>query len=562
MQKSFLDYFSDKDVIYLLCKYRLKHARKRHKIHMMRDISSHPKTNLITHEKFLCPLELRRLLPPRRTWIRLRESKRKRKAPDGSSFSKDSSVVALESLFNTVMTRRRNKSGGDTEEWVDNLDLFIKDIQDAAAGHKPLHISPPKITPVDKGGKKRTGQYRPIASYDLRDRVIISLCSNYLMSLFDDQFHDCSHAFRKKKNTNHHSAVRSIKEYRKNFLDNDLWATECDIQKFYDCVNHREIKRTFIEFSDCLQKSGRFVHERASDIFFAYLSSYCFNINVLPLSGDAQHFKTFNLPTGIYKWVDTSELYPLGTDQERIGVPQGGALSCLIANLILHNVDGQVIKRKKDPDLLYIRYCDDMIILHPNKRKCQNALNRYKKALTKLKLAYHPDVENPDYGKAFWSDELKSKRPYRWSLKQVPWLNFVGYQIRADLAVRVRRKSILKEIKKQRSETNRVLKAIDAIRAKKNDDSGLNYHSRKSINQLAHSLRSRLISMSVGRISLHNYRTHNYTLCWSSGFQEINYNKYSRAQMTLLDRTRGKQLCRLKRKLSGLKLESIDSEAN
>ena len=560
MHKSFSEYFTDREIIFLLCKYRLKHARKRHKIHMMRDISSHPKTNLIIDEKYACPPELSELLPSRRTWSRLSQSKRKRQALDGRFHPKDSSVVSLESLFNTVMVRRKNRTGSDKEEWIDRLERFIQDIQDVLSGYAPIHLNAPRITPVDKGGKKRTKQYRPIASYELKDRVIISLCSNYLMSMFDDKFHDCSHAFRKKKDTNHHSAVRAIKEYKREHPDEDLWVTECDIQKFYDSVNHREIKKTFTEFSYSCYKFGKAVHERASDVFFAYLSSYSFNTNVLPLSGDEIHYAEFGLPTGVYKWIDPIELYPDGIDNERIGVPQGGALSCLIANLLLHKVDTLVFPRKLDPELLYIRYCDDMVIIHPNKRKCLSALNRYKKALTNLKLAYHIDQDNPKYGKAFWNEELKSKRPYRWSLSHVPWLNFVGYQVKADLAVRVRRKSIVKEIKKQRSETNRVLRAIDAIKSKSPTKSDVNEHSRKSINQLAHSLRVRLISMSVGRVSLHNYKDHTYTLCWSSGFQELNFNKHSRSQMTLLDRMRGKQLCRLKKKLSGLKIDSTDSD--
>jgi len=49
---------------------------------------------------------------------------------------------------------------------------------------------------------------------------------------------------------------------------------------------------------------------------------------------------------------------------------------------------------------------------------------------------------------SFWSDKIKSKHPYKWSLNYAdsfPWFGFVGYEIHYAGNLRVRKSSLAKE---------------------------------------------------------------------------------------------------------------------
>src|SRR5205085_4021107 len=100
------------------------------------------------------------------------------------------------------------------------------------------------------------------------------------------------------------------------------------------------------------------------------------------------------------------------------------------------------IQEKNEGKLLYLRYCDDMILISPDRAVCVAAFAAYRRALERLLLPAHPPESVLKYSRAFW--EGKSKHPYRWSQSGAPWVQFVGYQVRYDGVVRIRQKSIRK----------------------------------------------------------------------------------------------------------------------
>lgn len=149
-----------------------------------------------------------------------------------------------------------------------------------------------------------------------------------------------------------------------------------------------------------------------------------------------------------------------------------------------------------------------------------------------------------------WSHKNLSK-------ESVPWLGFVGYQIRYDGIIRVRKKSIEKEATKQKNEMLEVLKALNLT---KKTSHQINENSRKSKHQQVFALENRLISMSVGRVKLYNYKTAKNGLCWTNGFQCLDLNFVSRKQCRFLDKNRQATLKYFKRSISGLakKSENVD----
>jgi len=554
---SFEDYFCDDNIIRMIVKFRMAIAKRRHKIHLIRDVSNHEKTNLITNEHFLCPVDLSALLPPRKKWVRPHKYQRSQlnSSHDVTQASILRKIRQTETFLQSGLLKKKPK-------WYRNLSNFIKSVKTDVLSRDKIVLNKPDIIPIEKIKGSSSGECRPIAMYGYRDKIIIGLCSKYLTDLFEPLFQnpDCSYAFRSSrfaKMKTHHDAVDCIISFR-NKNKRQLWTAECDIKKFFDCVNHDLVKDVFERYALLFQEESIIVDERSKKIFYEYLNSYAFNLDVYSLNGSS-YFDTFKINNGFFKWEEnelSSNYYPDGIDKHRLGVPQGGALSCFISNLFLHDVDVEVYK--SELEFLYVRYCDDMVILHQNKFGCQDALDRYSRAIDQKKLLIHKP-EEVSYSKDYWGDKAtKSKMPYLWSsidLSGIPWLAFVGYQIRYDGCVRVRKSSINKEKEKQKRETDRVLHAIHY-----KEPNSLNKNSRKSLPALEFALNHRLISMSAGRIKLHSYGTADPNMCWTNGFRAITNNHSSRNQFRSLDKTRSNQLQRFKKLLTSLKKKSDDSD--
>jgi len=343
--------------------------------------------------------------------------------------------------------------------------------------------------------------------------------------------------------TTHHDAFARIARIRRRRRKCDFWVAECDIQKFYDTVNHSVLKRTFKKLVARVNRLDpeRPISEAAVRFFMAYLESYSFNKNVRPLNDpNGTYFADCHMPGCHFAWV-ADDLKRCGAyrsfSNAKIGVPQGGALSGLIANILLDQVD-KALTKNCDRNLTYVRYCDDMIIMHPRKRKCREYRDLYEAELRKLRLLPHPAKEVKTYNREFW--EAKSKQPYKWGPRGlVPWVGFVGYEVNAGGDVRVRKSSLAKEMQKQYDTVQEVVRAIRG-------------QPRASHKTIQESVANRLIQMSVGRVRLHNFQTVANELCWVNGFQHLTDNKYSRIQMRRLDACRSRLLQWLKKYLMGV----------
>ena len=75
---------------------------------------------------------------------------------------------------------------------------------------------------------------------------------------------------QKDKKFNHHIAIEKIIKF-KNDVGKHLYVSECDIKKFYDCVNQDIIIDSFNSKVNELKKKGIEVNQRAIDLFYSYL---------------------------------------------------------------------------------------------------------------------------------------------------------------------------------------------------------------------------------------------------------------------------------------------------
>jgi hypothetical protein len=263
------------------------------------------------------------------------------------------------------------------------------------------------------------------------------------------------------------------------------------------------------------------------------------------------------MPGAEFKWVETElvdKFYGDGLNGVRVGIPQGGALSCFISNLVLHTADEATMLAPGEGNQLYMRFCDDMILLNTDKQECERSFDRFQAAVTDLKLLIHPAKAFTQYSKEFW--EAKSKVVYKWDStsndkSNVPWLSYVGYQINYNGFTRIRKRSFEKELAKQKTECNSVLNAL------KQGEVHINFISKKSKKEQLFALEKRLINMSVGRVKLHQPNKLHF-LCWTNGFKSIDPSLSSFKQLKILDRNRSLQLYRVKKQLQELTRPSTD----
>lgn len=518
MQKTFEYYFSNYELLKLLSRKRAVLAKKEHD-------NLFQKKMLVKNKAKSLKQLLYEIFPPRSEWIRLTKKER---------IGKNAIEINTIQIERTVISKTKNFKNSPFEPWQEKLYSLINEIRVKAIENEYL-IPKPKVKAYFKEEKEGKKIFRPIAHFEYIDRLIISQLNKYLTTNLDPLFSECSYAFRSKqiakKSFSHHKAIEDIIDYKKKFIDKDLWVSEYDIKKFYDCVNHSVLIDSFDSKISKLNKESILVDSRAIELFYSYLDCYSFNhdVNTIPLGKNK-----------FFGWVKDRELAEIDSNpiNYKIGVPQGGAISCLIANIIMDEVDKKVLEHD-DGNLFYARFCDDMVLIHPNKEVCKKALASYSNALKSVKLIGHNPSEVTDYDKAFW--DSKSKAPYKWAYNlktedkksNVPWLSFVGYQIAPNLKVRVRKSSLKKEIEKQIKETGKVISLIRN-----------NKEFRISERAIKHRVTQRLLAMSVGRINIFDkHRTGQ--MCWTSGFRVIKKNNFVHYHIKNLDKKRNAQLKRV-----------------
>lgn len=532
--KNYDGYFSDDEIIRELARQRVKIADRRNKTLFLRRISSVARRAKKESEEaaWICSI-----FPPRRLWHKYRGESQNRKGRSASDVNLDAILTAV----------RRNRRRSPKFAWVARLDEEICAIREAALG-RDRTVKPPTVIAVEKNLKKR--EYRPLAVFGLRDKIIDVLTARYFRNSLDRYFHSSCLAFRastkEQPSPTIHDALAAILKVRESTSDT-LYVAECDIRSFFDCVSHAAAKNALLKLIDeAARDSGSpfTADTRAIAAFDAYLAAYSFEENV---KSQETVLRQRHGAGASYPWPrgELNRLYQLD-ELPRIGVPQGGALSCFIANAMLHLADKRLEALKcLVGSFTYMRYCDDMIIIAKDRPSCEAAFAVYTKTLEDLRLpAHNPAPLKPYIGtdrKDFWN--AKSKACYAWTAPNesgnaYPWIQFLGYQIRYDGLVRIRPKSLKKHKRKILNAVNDVLKLLDT-------PDRLQITTR----QVQFRLKQQLVSFSVGRRAINEVRAIPAPMCWAYGFRGLQGKKIVEKDLRMLDRYRERQLGRVKKRL-------------
>lgn len=465
--KTFSEFATEEVITRLLVKERAKFTIKNKK-------ARHEKKNSIYIE------QLKPMMPPRFIWVNPSKFHRPRKASTGpASWTRPRKLAELR-IWDTIQVSRRKDPNAP---WLLKLDLFVKKIRGIVIGTEPFIMEAPKIGAKFKE-EKEDGVfiYRPICSYtSLETKIILALTYKYILEVLDDCFHAnmmFMRTSRVDKNGNRTTpdcmkALKRVDAYRKRYpLDKPIYVGECDIQKFYDILNHDDILECFDRlFEEKSKRLGIDVSELAPARHFLemYLDSFDYYHNVYCLNDDAKMWKaekqrrmTSSHPDPVcrFNWVSDEAFIASGCydaqsleDAKKnglLGVPQGGALSGIIVNVVMQCIDDDIV-RPADPDRLFIRYCDDILLMHTDEDRCKEYLDIYFRNLKAHKLVRHEPIHVGDEEfkkgartlKTYW--KKKSKYVYRWGKGEGDanyWVSFLGHEFGRDGEIRFRKDKI------------------------------------------------------------------------------------------------------------------------
>jgi retron-type reverse transcriptase len=187
---------------------------------------------------------------------------------------------------------------------------------------------------------------RDIHKASVRDRLIHHAIYKILYPYFDEKFIYDSYSCRLEKGT--HRAIERFGNFANRVSRNHTrttWILKGDIRKFFASIDHSILK------------------------------------NIL-----SQHIPDNDILWLLFQIIDSFHT----ENRQGIGLPLGNLTSQLLINIYLNEFD-QFIKRELNVSC-YIRYADDFVILHHNRRFLEQLVSQISAFLeTKLKLVLHPN---------------------------------------------------------------------------------------------------------------------------------------------------------------------------
>jgi RNA-directed DNA polymerase len=199
---------------------------------------------------------------------------------------------------------------------------------------------------------KADGSRRPLGIPTFEEKVAQRAITMVLEAVYEQDFLPCSYGFRPGRSA--HQALWTI---RNAFIGRQMglgWVVEFDIRRYYDSISHHHL-RTFLD-------------RRVTDGVIRRM---------------------------IDKWLKAGVLEDGTLYHPTEGTPQGGVVSCVLANIFLHHVLDEWFEHEVRPRLkgngILVRYADDGILAFEFLDDAKRVLTALGKRLGRYGLSLHPD---------------------------------------------------------------------------------------------------------------------------------------------------------------------------
>lgn len=233
-------------------------------------------------------------------------------------------IVSPENLNRAYKRVKENKGAGGVDGMkVEELLQYLKGKGEelrksiVEGKYQPQPVRRVEI-PKDNGKKRKLGIPTAV------DRVIQQAIAQKLTPIYEPKFSETSYGFRPKRSA--HDALRKSMEY---LNAGRVWTVDMDLEKFFDTVNQSKLMEI--------------------------------------LSRDVKDGRVLSL---IHKYLRAGAVWCGRYEETTDGVPQGGPLSPLCANIMLNELDHELERRGHS----FVRYADDMVIFCRSKASAKQAL--------------------------------------------------------------------------------------------------------------------------------------------------------------------------------------------
>jgi RNA-directed DNA polymerase len=245
-------------------------------------------------------------------------------------------------------TRKSSAPGADqvtAKQYAENLEANLQDLHGRLRDNR--YVAPP----VERVWiEKDDGKKRPIGKPCFEDKIVQRAVVMILEAIFDHDFYEFSHGFR--KGHSQHQALDELREKCRKLNIN--WIVDADVSGFFDNLDWGHLRE--------------FITQRVNDG------------GILRLIG---------------KWLHAGVLEAGELTHPDKGTPQGGVVSPMVSNIFLHQVLDDWFVKDVQPRMkgrcFVIRFADDFIIGCELEADARRVMAVLPKRFNRFNLTIHPE---------------------------------------------------------------------------------------------------------------------------------------------------------------------------